>query len=1091
MYYVLEVTYIPGLARSLRTPHRMSAEAITRYLRSKGDVNDICNQARLLFNNELGVIIPDATGFVLALFSDRLNETQSKWRFNTEVWRTLCELWDKLTSLQRLRTFKRLKFVEVITNVVAEGDLPVLQPMFEFIDKVVTKEYITIDENQAISLLTAFTKRQLLEPLWVQLITTLYQLHTMDVTYLQMSKKLYAKFIVSCMPMIVQLNLKSNNEPFLHILQDVICHDNLSSQFLTIWQKEKLIEQFSSESLKFLFELLISHFQLTDVSFCESLYSNFTSNDDSNHELLLEILCRTQRPLSYEFFNGIYQREYESPQLNLNMIGYLFSLDVGVAIEHASEVMHRLDHEGGKKLISVIVEAFIKGREAGEFLLKVWPQAASHAEWWYTDDITSQVANFVDELTVKQLTLLMPQFNDAVFTCVIEGLNGCGYQKVASVKEAVIERVKGTNWKMIYMLLCLYPEESFKLPKVTKEPYCLWSQCRMIEIGAVNENNTDIKSGMNLIIENNVEFIIERWLPVVEYIGMSKEVVDVLFKLPTEKILQMLLNMGSIIYELPKLSSAIIDAIIDRGLDELYMHLPTQAISKRQRRRAVEKLSIKATTTCSKPAKKALLHLLATDATLQSSLESDFSHLLLLLKNSAEDDRTELFELAQHIWGEHMRQMANPVCKKYVDDALNQLQYYKELGEITPEMQATLVILSTTSTPESLATPVKSLSVKFAKNAHDILRKSKNIKDETKAWLLWGLTSIDDLDVKEVVKTIKCLGSSTSPAVQRNLFRLVTKVYPTKFENSVYVTALFYSLTTLGVDNLTQSLSEYFSRIDDIVLTKTIDFIVLSMSELSSDNSEVFANVIKGLFSRFTKSTMEAHSSVSKVLLAVIDGATLMTSTALGIVLETINLALTHKGWLFDQYVLEQVITLISKVGDELRFSREAEAETCYVKAVRVMSLIVLLHRYRLLQRHHILVASLTSLLKPLSAVKNRTTTLGESRIAGESFARLLLNVCEVKAISLSDALTSEAALIKKELRKHLPVFMATYIYLSLKYNFREVVQLQLLPGMFTLFDLMSSTEMQLVNSTLDNSGKVYFKRLYNQYQDQGKWKDA
>ena len=103
----------------LRTPHRMSAEAITRYLRSKGDVNDICNQARRLVNAELEVTIPDATGFVLTLFCDRLNESQSKWRLKPEVWKTLGELWDKLTILQRLRIAKRLKIVEILTNVIA------------------------------------------------------------------------------------------------------------------------------------------------------------------------------------------------------------------------------------------------------------------------------------------------------------------------------------------------------------------------------------------------------------------------------------------------------------------------------------------------------------------------------------------------------------------------------------------------------------------------------------------------------------------------------------------------------------------------------------------------------------------------------------------------------------------------------------------------------------------------------------------------------------------------------------------------------------------------------------------------------------
>ncbi|MCH0629738.1 hypothetical protein JNB11_07160 [Kocuria palustris] len=1071
----------------------MSAEAITRYLRSKGDVNDICNQARRLVNAELEVTIPDATGFVLTLFCDRLNESQSKWRLKPEVWKTLGELWDKLTILQRLRIAKRLKIVEILTNVIAEGDINVFQPMFEFMDKVVTKEYIAIDENQAISLLSVFTKCQVLEPLWVQVITALYQLHTTDVTYLQMSKKLYTKFITSCMLSIVLLNVKDNNKPFLQIFRDVICLDNFASQFLTIWQKENLINQFSSETLNYLFELLISHFQLIDVSFCESLYRNFTTNNESNDESLLEILCRTQRPLSYQFFKDIYQREVKRPQLNINMIQYLFSLDVELAIEHASEIMHCVDQEAGTKLIPVITEAFVKGREANDFLLKVWPQAAEHAKWWYADAITNQVSKFINDLTVRQLTSLMPELNDAVFTCVLEGLNDSGYQKIASVKEAVIGRVKNPDWKTIFMILCLYPEEksNLKFPKFTTEPYCLWSNCRMIEIGASVENLNKMKSGLILILESNLAFVLNRWLPVAEYLGVSKEVVDLLFKLPVDDIRHQLQHAGSIIFELHNLTSAIVDAIIEHKLDELYTIIPPQAISKRQRRHAVENLSNIVTSTYSKPAVKALHHLLAIDATLQSPIESNFSNLLLLLKNSEGDYINELFALAQRIWNEHLRQMANQSCKVYVENAIDQLQDHEGQNQITPELRMTMVVLSASSVPEELSPRIRRLSLKFEKAIHELLRKSESLDDETKAWLLWGLSLTSDPDVEEIIKTIKCLGTSTSSAVRRSLFRLVTKVYPTEIKDVVYILALFYSLTSQGVEDLTEDLSEYLSKTTDAVLTATVNFIVYSMSEICLENSEVFANIVKGLLSQITKSTNDGQAAVSVLFLAVIQGTNQMTPKALEIVLEAINSALIHRSWLFDQYTLEQVLLLVSKVSNILQLSRETEAESCYLKAIRVISLIVLLHRYRLLQRHHLLIASLTSLLVPLSVVRNRATTLSESRIAGESFARLLLNICEVKAITLNDTLTSEAALIKKELRKHLPVFMATYIHYSLKHNFREVVQQQLLPGIFTIFDLMSSTEMQLVNSTLDNLGKVYFKRLYNQYQDQGKWKDA
>lgn len=46
------------------------------------------------------------------------------------------------------------------------------------------------------------------------------------------------------------------------------------------------------------------------------------------------------------------------------------------------------------------------------------------------------------------------------------------------------------------------------------------------------------------------------------------------------------------------------------------------------------------------------------------------------------------------------------------------------------------------------------------------------------------------------------------------------------------------------------------------------------------------------------------------------------------------------------------------------------------------------------------------------------------------------------------------------------------------------------MPGIYSMFTVLSQNELRVVNDSLDYGGKAFYKTLYNDYKDHGKWKD-
>lgn len=111
----------------------------------------------------------------------------------------------------------------------------------------------------------------------------------------------------------------------------------------------------------------------------------------------------------------------------------------------------------------------------------------------------------------------------------------------------------------------------------------------------------------------------------------------------------------------------------------------------------------------------------------------------------------------------------------------------------------------------------------------------------------------------------------------------------------------------------------------------------------------------------------------------------------------------------------------------------------------------------------------------------------------GAVFSRLLVTLCEPpiqRSTKESESLTSQAAVYKRVLRKQAHILLINYVHMQVSAPLKSSITDALMPGIYSLFGLLSKLEMQLANQLLDLLGRVYFKNLYQGFKDHGKWKN-
>lgn len=420
-----------------------------------------------------------------------------------------------------------------------------------------------------------------------------------------------------------------------------------------------------------------------------------------------------------------------------------------------------------------------------------------------------------------------------------------------------------------------------------------------------------------------------------------------------------------------------------------------------------------------------------------------------------------------------------------------------------------------------LTVEIRKLKTKFLNFVSNALSEcSANIDElvlKTIDWLLDvcnNLFSSEENNSHQIVCVLKSLGSSLKlnaesdivNSIKCRIFLVFTQVYSASTTNSRFLVALYLLLAkSVDVKNtLDNALDNYFQKLSvhPEMLQQLFVDVLESINDPDNAYIEQLVSVCVLLLQNLkTDEKKDAEKLVTKWLSTLISNFELLIKMNINCwiyMLDALRTYLTSKTWIFGQYEIENILAFISKVSSNMfrvKMNDSSKLILLYTKLTQVVSNIILYHRFRLTSRHHITMAMFINLLLPLSlnspySVKH----ISFSTDAAHAYTRLLSNLCEPSNVNIKDvantSLTSSASVVRKLLRKHIPLLLTSYISTLIKYNFEANVSGELLRGIYLIFDVLSRSELHLVNALLDTPGRSYYRTLLSSYRDHGKWKD-
>lgn len=1136
-----------------------STESLTKYLRSKDNkVDDIVSLAtKLLQNND--IFMPNKQIFIFQLLCDRVNDFNgkfTKWKLNYQVWDLFAQVWKLVSQDIKNKCFNKIRFVEIVIKIFDSKPNPQLvSSIFAVIELVKQEAIINIDENLAITLLASYLTNISPNPIYSKLIIDIYNIPQLQVNY-SLGKKNYTKFILNCAQPIINLSINkllqsANFEKLLiKILfnHDLIKHLNANiSQFLSQTKLDK------SEIIH-LFQLIVEN--LKDIGQCEELFLIFTKtcHIDQLSEDLLAILSGRNKALSYQFFKTIYDQEIEKPIINWNLINYVFELDIELAIENAS-ILYNTNAKSilhMEPLFNTILQAHVKGREIKDFYIKIWLEAITRNPLWNNSKFIDIASKSVDKFSSRQLIELIEELftlNDSkdrvlpLFTAITKGLISSTPLKLEQVKPIILKHLNyfldsfdDSFWEARYYLLCLYQNDAgvdkidFNSEKPVMNRYYYYSIFRSIEIKNTDKAINNYQTNFLKYLKKDssiIPLVLERWIVLIELFFDKKniaEFVNIVFKnQPHVYFKQYFSDTGDIFFEQGQITSTSLDYIANNcekesQLIELFVDFPIQCYNKFMKKKCLDVLFNISSSNSNKSKlsiRKAIVHIL-NQPTFQSKLESDITSLIKIIETSDDESQDVSNKICEIVWSNNMKQITNEENKKFLIESIEYLSKSlkkKSSSLDTPaNLKVSSIILPVLNqfpiSDDLVATRSKKLRTSFydyIMGSINTITKSKTLDYENINWFLEALISNinnDELPTAELLDITKLIGGNIQKAdntktkhIKRSMFKLLTRIYPVKFYDSIYILSLFFTLQGTIDTSLTDDLSHYLLRLsserDEYI--KAYEFVLSSTEGMSDENSGVFAVIITSFLKLTPKNVDESDSKLLVSSLSVVlTKFTLFNLTSIKEILLTLDTCLSTKSWMFQQFALESTITLLGRVAKLLKDKTLGEsAVTLYIQASKVMSSILLFHRYKLSSRHHLIITTFVSLMEPL-CLKDHNVCISNNKDTAAAYSRLLSNLCEVNSTEISkDSLSSTSTLMKKAIRKHLPLLLINYIYFNLKFNFHSIVQEELSSGIYSVLDVLSQTELQLVSSSLDMPGKSYYRTLYSTYKEHGKWKDT
>ncbi|AET37610.1 ribosome biogenesis protein URB2 Ecym_1377 [Eremothecium cymbalariae DBVPG len=1129
-----------------------SAEAITKHLRSKtistGEVYEI---AQRIQTGKYEFYFPNSHIFILELIIDRWNASKDEnFKKDWKIWSLFISMCNKVQNPEhKKKLLKNLKFVNFYLEsleLLEEEQYELFpKPIFELLKIMNSALTIQSTSENAMKMMGGTLNLLLksndedidLQGSLLSELTALIGVQNLR----DSSSKMTAAYVNNLLfPSLRYMHrftypLEHHNIDFLSNIMGNFLFNDISN---AVKHLEKVInnDMLYTETMEVLFSCAIQHLSSSDIEGLEQIFKLLVKVDPKASSDLLKYLASSNRTLSQKFLEGLFEDGFL--ERNWFLMCSVLNLDIEIGIINTDRLIVAICSSEPNQIIldtwSKLVACHVNAREFSKFLDK-WKQLCANREniiLLNNDQFSKVISDHVPSLSVSQLTEILDELVNEIIrdkschivkcmTVVVLGLKRLSYtilqelrltlEKIFEISDIQISEF----WNLRYDILEIYDDitseellseyDVTKLLKRTESPPITF-YFNLFKLRELKE--FDMSYAVNRFMQqiNKLEELkpilfesFARWSTIID-LTFDKSSIEALVKLSLKQenidiydtifLCDDIFEEQNITYNLTRELS---ENIVEEKCLKLLLKVPVQCINKNIRVATINNIVQKdILTECDLDL---ICHLLS-NPTFKSNLETDFDQLLRVASSDSKQHNLN-HRVFETVWSNHVNNMNAEECKCYVLNGINNLmeRMLHSFDFVTYRVAFYAIRSSSKSIPE-----FASLRDLYISGVIDHLKKSK--VDGEHRQISW------------ILQSLYLLFSSNSELIkQQDLINLETHLSKyIKMTNDVELLESFFLFCSCYYDNLLFLLTHYVvlrsMAIEKANLIKGIHF---AIQKTISHDVKVFNSTFLTILASFPQFDNNLTNGVLELYESFIN--TLSKSNVYGVklfrksvsafytycenfigdnpdtilnILNTYKKLLGTNPWLFSQYTIELLFPMCSKLNFALS-SRCRRFDAIFIATTQLLSSILLFHRYKLSNRHHVVNSTLCSLLEVISNSKKYELSYRSAKY----LSRLITNFCEPSNISSSNTrgtLNSKIAVVKRSLRKYLPVLLLKYIHISITNPFEANIRKELIMSVYAIFDVLSQEELVIVNSNLDNAGRTYFKSLYSEYKRVGKW---
>lgn len=935
----------------------------------------------------------------------------------------------------------------------------------------------------------------------------------------------------------VKLSLKT-------IINKVLFYDNDSKNLVIFVEEFSKIDANKSLKDPDILYLLRSIIPKVDIKGLETIIKTLCEMFPEHSSLLLKEVTDMNKTLSVDFLSSLVEKALQKKaDDSYFLILYSIKRSSDVAFKFTDQICDLccIDNANSMSLFKGLVESYFRNREIESFI-KLWSQVvnAHPNQLFESDEIINFVSLKLITLSYTQLSRFIeteieifkstpgsnPIFLLSVCKGLLKGVSGSIQNSLSKTLIINLHQLKPTlisllsfeskfAWKLNFYILSLFDFEDLLdeaktiLEKKTEnDDYYYYSILRLVEQDVMLASNSFVKHFKSYYKKKSLHMfkyrIFTRFFRVIEAILDNDEIktfVDLFVENSAEtEILTVLKN--TLIQTQPKIISKFIDYFINHkdSLSNLEV-LSVYVYNKSQKEKILNLMLENLDKTLSKSTILKLLKL----PTYKSKLETEFTSLLKLTSES--DDA-----IVENIIDIHLKQPVE--SKEYLENLIIELsKMFNSLSSANCEKYYHHLKIANILIGKSNGGKFEDESNKLTLLALDkiikILSNSSSLSTDDLCLLLNFVIEInfeaENIQIPENIKEIITNISVQHPdniEIKNCLFGYICSLGQTY--NTEYIVALYIVLNDKRNDdamnkhflnisqNETSIINTWFNLCESIKTCNERDFetyIKLLTFALTNVNKPEDIENVKLVHHLFVLSISQIFIKISEVKGNIIHISSFLKC------LKTIS---STKIWIFTQYAMELTMAFISHLSESLQREENTEIRDTYIDLCQTVSSIILYQRRRLSNRHHLITAVFVTLMKTLFA--NSKNIQEEGSLA---FERLISNFCEPSIHNLSGRssdhnsettkdmeLSKVLAQTRAGLRRHVPILVIDYVKFYLQFQIDLTIKSSLENSVYLMIDLLTLNELNYINKTLDNQGRLVFKNIYEEYKKFYKWNE-